>query len=185
MVSGQTHTARRIVDPQIEPFILEIRPWLLTKAFSICRDRTDAEDLVQEATLRFLKSFANVATLPSENLIEAWLITTMTNCFLDQCRKRQAEKQGAKDPVLEKLTVAQQPEPKPLYDNISDEDFAAVMKKLSPTLRATFELRAAGLRYHEIAQAQGIPIGLVGKRLSDARRKLLEWLSPIAGAGDH
>jgi RNA polymerase sigma-70 factor, ECF subfamily len=185
MMIGQTLTARRSVDPQIEPFILEIRPWLLNKAFVICRDRTDAEDLVQEATLRFLKAFANVKSLPSENLLEAWLITTMTNCFLDQCRKRLAEKQGAKDPVLEKLTVAQQAEPKPLYDNISDEDFSAVMKKLSPTLRATFELRAAGLRYHEIAKAQGIPIGLVGKRLSDARRKLLEWLSPIAAAGDH
>lgn len=184
-MNGQIHAARRSVAPQIEPFILEIRPWLLNKAFSICRNRTDAEDLVQEATLRFLKAFTNVASLPSENLLEAWLITTMTNCFLDQCRKRQAEKQGAKDPVLEKVTVAQQPESKPFYDNISDEDFAAVMKKLSPTLRATFELRAAGLRYHEIAKAQGITTGLVGKRLADARRKLLEWLSPIAGSGDH
>jgi RNA polymerase sigma-70 factor (ECF subfamily) len=109
----------------------------------------------------------------------------MTNCFFDQCRKQRVEKQGAKDPVLENMTVAQQPDPKPLSDNVSDEDFAAVMKKLSPTLRATFELRAAGLRYHEIAQAQGIPIGVVGKRLSDARRKLLEMLSPIAGSGDH
>jgi RNA polymerase sigma factor (sigma-70 family) len=117
--------------------------------------------------------------------MEAWLITTMTNCFFDQCRKRRVEKQGAEDPALEKMTVGQQAEPKPIYDSVSDEDFTTVMKKLSPTLRATFELRAAGLRYHEIAQAQGIPIGVVGKRLSDARRKLLELLSPIVGIGDH
>lgn len=173
------------MDPQIEPFILGIRPWLLNKAYVICRNRADAEDLVQEATLRFLKTFSSVASLPSENLLEAWLTTTMANCFFDQCRKRQAELQGAKDPVLENLTVAQRPEPKPLYDNISDGDFAAVMKKLSPTLRATFELRAAGMRYHEIAKVQGISTGLVGKRLSDARRKLLEWLTPLAGSGDH
>jgi RNA polymerase sigma factor (sigma-70 family) len=173
------------VDYQLEPFILGIRPWLLNKAFAICRDRTDAEDLVQEATLRFLKSFARVRSMPSENLLEAWLITTMTNCFFDQCRKRRVEKQGAEDPALENMTVAQQADLKPLYDSISDEDFSAVMKKLSPTLRATFELRTAGLRYHEIAQAQGIPIGLVGKRLSDARRKLLEMLLPIVGSGDH
>lgn len=173
------------MDPQIEPFILGVRSWLLNKAFSMCRNRTDAEDLVQEATMRFLKSFAGMAPLPSEHLLEAWLITTMTNCFFDQCRKQRVEKQGAKDPALENMTVPQQPDPKPLSDNVSDEDFAAVMMKLSPTLRATFELRAAGLRYHEIAQAQGIPIGVVGKRLSDARRKLLEMLSPIAGSGDH
>lgn len=172
------------MEPLLEPFILEVRPWLLNKAFSLCRNRMDAEDLVQEATLRFLKAFAGVTVLPSENLLEAWLITTMTNCFFDQCRKRRVEKHGAEDPAMENMTVAP-PDPKPLYDNISDEDFAAVMQKLSPTLRATFELRAAGLRYHEIAQAQGIAIGVVGKRLSDARRKLLEMLSPLVGSGDH
>ncbi len=177
-------TARRIVDHQLEPFILGVRPWLLNKAFALCRNRTNAEDLVQEATLRFLKSFAGVSSLPSENLLEAWLITTMTNCFFDQCRKQRVERQGAEDPALEN-TVAHASDPKPLYDNISDEDFAMVMQKLSPTLRATFELRAAGLRYHEIAQAQGIAIGVVGKRLSDARRKLLEMLSPMVGSGDH
>jgi RNA polymerase sigma factor (sigma-70 family) len=184
-MADRTSTTRRRVDYQFEPFILGIRPWLLNKAFAICRDRTDAEDLVQEATLRFLKSFASVRSMPSENLLEAWLITTITNCFFDQCRKRRVEKQGAEDPALENMTVGQPSDPKPLYDSISDEDFSAVMKRLSPTLRATFELRAAGLRYHEIAQAQGIPIGLVGKRLSDARRKLLEMLLPIVGSGDH
>lgn len=184
-MADRLSTERRTVDPQIEPFILGVRPWLLNKAFSMCRNRTDAEDLVQEATIRFLKSFSTVSSLPSENVLEAWLITTMTNCFFDQCRKQRVERQGVNDPVLENMTVAQQAEPKPIYDNISDEDFSAVMKKLSPTLRATFELRAAGLRYHEIAQAQGIAIGVVGKRLSDARRKLLEMLSPIVGLGDN
>lgn len=164
---------------------MAIRPWLLSKAFQLCKDRVDAEDLVQEATFRFLKAFANVETLPAENLREAWLITTMTNCFIDQCRKRRSEKQGTADPTLEAMTVGQDSEPKPLFASISDEDFSAVMKKLSPTLRATFELRAAGMRYHEIAQVQGITVGVVGKRLSDARRNLLKMLAPLVGAGDH
>ncbi len=184
-MADRTSTAKWSVDHQIEPFILGIRPWLLNKAFAICRDRADAEDLVQEATLRFLKSFASMKSVPSENMLEAWLITTMTHCFFDQCRKRRVERLSAEDPALENMIVAQQSDPKPLYDTISDEDFSAVMQKLSPTLRATFELRAAGLRYHEIAMAQGIPIGLVGKRLSDARRKILEMLLPMVGAGDH
>ena len=185
MMADQTNTARRTVPHHLEPFILVRRHWLLNKASSLCHNRADAEDLVQEATLRFLKAFTSMSSRPSENLLEAWLITTMTNCFFDQCRKRRVEKQGAQDPALENMTVAQQAEPKPLYDNISDEDFAAVMQKLSPTLRATFELRMAGLRYQEIARVQGIPIGVVAKRLSDARRKLLEMLSPLAGSGDN
>ncbi|HVG63776.1 MAG TPA: RNA polymerase sigma factor, partial [Hyalangium sp.] len=173
------------VDHQFEPFIVGIQPWLRKKALQFCKHETDAEDLVQEATARFLKAFAKVGALPQENLLEAWLITTMMNCFSDLCSKRKAEKQGVMDPTLERMTVGQQSEPKLLSDTVSDEAFAAVMKKLSPALRTTCEMRAKGLRYHEIAQAQGISIGVVGKRLSDARKKLLRMLEPFIGPGDH
>ncbi|OJT23601.1 hypothetical protein BO221_16500 [Archangium sp. Cb G35] len=173
------------MDHRLEPFIVRLRPWLLNKAFHLSKNRTDAEDLVQEAIARFLKALAKVESLPSENLCEAWLITTMTNCFVDQCRRQTTEKQGAQDPTLERMTMGQESEPKPLSDTISDEDFAVLMKKLSPTLRATVELRAAGLRYHEIAQAQNTTTSTVGKRLSDARKKLMKMLAPILGPGDH
>ncbi len=172
------------MEHQLEPFIVRFRPWLLNKAVHLCRNRTDAEDLVQEAIARFLKAFSQVETLPPENECEAWLIITMTNCFKDQCRRQKVMQRGAEDPTLETLTMGQEPEPKGLADTISDEDFAKVMKKLSPTLRATFELRAAGLRYKDIAQAQNISVGVVGKRLSDARDKLMKLLAPFMG-GEH
>jgi RNA polymerase sigma-70 factor (ECF subfamily) len=173
------------VDPQLESFIVEIRPWLYRQAFNICKDRADAEDLVQDASERFLESFASLARVPTDNELERWLITIVTNCFVDLCRKRKSEKHGALDPTLERLTVGQPPEPKRLSDTISDEDFAASMRKLSPALRKTLELRLAGKRYHEIAEAEQIPIGAVGKRLSDARKKLLRMLAPLLGPGDH
>ncbi|MCY1018625.1 RNA polymerase sigma factor [Pyxidicoccus sp. MSG2] len=173
------------MDPQLESFIVEIRPWLYRQAYNICRDRADAEDLVQEGSERFLKSFASLSRLPAENELERWLITAMANCFIDLCRKRKSEKQGAVDPTLERLTVGQPSDPPRLSDTISDEDFAAVMKKLSPALRKTLELRLAGKRYHEIAEVERIPIGAVGKRLSDARKKLLRLLAPFLAPGDH
>jgi RNA polymerase sigma-70 factor (ECF subfamily) len=178
-------TARRIVEP-LEPFISQIRPSLLKKAIAMCRNRTDAEDLVQEASLRFLKSFASASTLPPENAIEGWLILTMTNCFFDQCRKRLVEKQAAKDPTMENSIVAPPTNIKLLSDTISDEDFSAAIKKLSPKLRETFELRASGRRNKEISDQLGIDIGLVAKRLHDARKKLLKWLTPPdSSSGDH
>lgn len=173
------------MDPQLESFIVEIRPWLHKQAFNICKDRVDAEDLVQEASARFLRAFAGLTRLPEVTHLERWLIATMAHCFVDQCRKRKSEKQGAVDPTLERLTVGQQSEPKLLSDTISDEDFEAAMKKLSPALRTTIELRLAGKRYHEIAEVQRIPIGAVGKRLSDARKKLLRMLAPFLASGDH
>lgn len=170
---------------ELKPFIVEIQPWLTKKARQLCKDRTDAEDLVQEASIRFLSSFAHAAELPPENQLERWLITTMLHYFFDLCRRRKAEKQGATDPTLEKMTVGQPSGPKLLSDTISDEDFATAMTRLSPTLRRTFEMRAGGLSYEEISQAQGIPVGRVGKRLSDARKKLQQLLESLIGGGGH
>lgn len=173
------------MDPQLESFIVEIRPWMHKQAFIISGDRADAEDLVQEASARFLKSFAELTRLPSVNELERWLITVMMRCFIDQCRKRKSAKQGAVDPTLEKLTVGQPSEPDLLSDPIVDEVFDAAMKKLSPSLRTTIELRLKGKRYHEIAEAQRIPVGAVGKRLSDARKKLTRLVAPFLSSREH
>jgi RNA polymerase sigma-70 factor, ECF subfamily len=182
----RTGTARRTVDHQLQLFIVGIQPWLRKKALNICKDATDAKDLVQEASARFLKTFEGATALPQENYIERWLIATMSNCFVDLCRKRKAEKQGAADPTLGRMTVGHpSEEPKLLSETISDEDFATVMRRLSPKLRATFEMRVAGHSYQDISQTLGIPIGRVGKRLSDARKKLLSMLEPILGGGGH
>ncbi|WP_158625074.1 RNA polymerase sigma factor [Corallococcus terminator] len=171
------------MDPQVESFIGEIRPWLLRQALNICKDPTDSDDLVQEASERFLKAFATHA-LPREER-ERWLITIMANRFIDLCRKRKSEKQGIVDPTLERLTLGQPSDPTRLSESISDETFAESMKRLSPALRDTLKLRLEGKRYHEIAETQRIPIGAVGKRLSDARQKLLRMLAPFLAPGDH
>lgn len=184
-MADRTSTDRRSVDPQLESFIVEIRPWLHKQAFNICKDRVDAQDLVQEASARFLRSFSGQTRLPTVNELERWLIAIMARYFVDQCRKRKSEKQGAEDPTLERLTMAHPPDPKRLSETIPDEDFDAAMKKLSPTLRTTIELRLSGKRYHEIAEAQQISVGAVGKRMSDARKKLLRMLAPFFSSGEH
>ncbi|HLL52560.1 MAG TPA: RNA polymerase sigma factor [Myxococcaceae bacterium] len=169
----------------LDAFISRIRPWLLIQARKLCRNHSDAEDLVQEGCLRFLNAFAQLERLPPENECEAWLITTMTNCFYDQCRKREVEKRRQADPALEEVSVGQRANPKSPYDQITDKAFADAVKQLSPGLRSTFELFAAGKRYREIAQRQGLTVGAVGKRLSDARSKLKEIFSATFQQGEH
>jgi DNA-directed RNA polymerase specialized sigma24 family protein len=39
---------------QAGEFATQRRTWLLAQALNVCRNRTDAEDLVQEASLRFI-----------------------------------------------------------------------------------------------------------------------------------
>jgi RNA polymerase sigma-70 factor (ECF subfamily) len=167
-------------------FATRRRDWLLAQARRLCRDVNDAEDLVQETLLRFIQAFEQVETTPGEHLWDSWLVTTLTNLFYDQCRRRQVRTRGAKEasPAPEAVE-ARAPEDRPVYDLLTDEQFAQAVHALSPKLRATFELHAAGRKYEEIARVLDIGVGTVAKRLHDARAKLRELLLPHTGAGMH
>jgi RNA polymerase sigma-70 factor (ECF subfamily) len=92
--------------------------------------------------------------------------------------------QGAQDPRLsEEAVVMPEPPTQEVYDTISDEQFSQALRTLSPKIRDTFEQHAAGKKYQDIAQAQGIPVGTVAKRLHDARAKLRAFLQRYTKAG--
>ena len=167
---------------QAGAFAMRQRDWLLGQARLMCRNETDAEDLVQEAILRFIQAFDTVETLPGERTCASWLITTLTNLFYDQCRRRRVQANGAKDPLLsEEPVVEHEPSAPTVYDTITDEQFAQALHALSPKMRATFELHAAGKKYQDIARSLDIPVGTVSKRLHDARAKLRELLQRALG----
>ncbi|WP_257462223.1 RNA polymerase sigma factor [Archangium lipolyticum] len=158
-------------------FATRYRAWLLAQAHNLCRNATDAEDLVQDALLRFIQTFGQLEALPNERSCEAWLVTTLTHLFYDQCRRRRVQAQGAKDPHLSnEVVVAHEPDSRPVYDSLTDAQFSEALQTLSPKIRATFELHAAGKKYQDIARSLGIPVGTVSKRLHDARARLREFL---------
>ena len=52
------------------------------------------------------------------------------------------------------------------------------LKKLEPALRETFVLcELVGLKYQEIAEIQGISVGRVGSRLTEARLSLAKLMN--------
>jgi RNA polymerase sigma-70 factor (ECF subfamily) len=171
---------------QAGEFATQRRTWLLAQALNVCRNMTDAEDLVQEASLRFIQSFEKVESLPDERVCEGWLVTTITNLFTDQCRKRKIQESGAKELSFKREAAeAQEPASPSAYDTVTDEKFAQALSSLSPKIRATFEMHAAGVKYQDISREQGIPIGTVAKRLHDARVKLREFLKSDTTAEMH
>lgn len=167
-------------------FTARRRNWLLIQARTVCRNASDAEDLVQEALLRFILAFEGVDPIPNERVCESWLMTTLTNLFYDQCRKKSVRSRNQADldlELCEEVAVAEEPLNKPVYDKITDAQFAQALQALSPKLRETFELHAAGMKYQDIAQKLGIQLGTVCKRLHDARAKLRELLKPYTHQG--
>jgi RNA polymerase sigma factor (sigma-70 family) len=160
------------------------RPRLMAQAVRVCRNTSDAEDLVQETLLRFARAFGDVEPLPNSKLCEAWLVTTLTRLFYDQCRRRKAQSYGAAALGMSVgAVVEQEPASRPVFEAITDEQFAQALHALSPRLRATIELHAAGKRYRDIARILDIPTGTVAKRLYDARARLYALLLPLAGVG--
>jgi len=166
-------------------FTTQRRSWLLTQARGVCRNGSDAEDLVQESILRFVQFFGKVPVAPNEKACEVWLVRTLTNLFYDQCRRRKVQEHGAKELGLDGEAEAPQPSARPAFDSITDEQFSQALQSLSPKIRETYQLHAAGMKYQDISQKLDVPMGTVAKRLHDAREKLRELLKRHATPGVH
>ncbi|WP_018227758.1 RNA polymerase sigma factor SigJ [Methyloversatilis universalis] len=121
-------------------------------AYRMLGSRADAEDVVQDAWLRWHES-------APEDLrsAEAWLVTTVTRLSLDRLRARKAETQHYIGPWLpEPLDAADPIAPEArleLADNLSIA-FIAVLERLTPDERAAFLLREVfDYDYPEVARA--------------------------------
>ncbi|MBI4568960.1 MAG: sigma-70 family RNA polymerase sigma factor [Planctomycetes bacterium] len=144
----------------------------------------DAEDLVQETFLRAFRKFHLFQ--PGTNL-RAWLMTILTNLFLDRARRRSPrlvsleglEESGASVPAS--ADPGQPREPVAARDPaLSDHlplDLRRALDSLSPTLRAVLLLISIDdLSYEETAAALDVPIGTVMSRLFRARRAMVALL---------
>ncbi|HET7649164.1 MAG TPA: sigma-70 family RNA polymerase sigma factor [Gammaproteobacteria bacterium] len=142
-------------------------PGLFRYAWWLCRDRTLAEDLVQETLLRAWRS---LDSLRDEAAARQWLITILRNEFMRELAKR-------KDTVdIEEL---------PLVDHNasvggSDTDVHDVRRaigKLSPEYREPIILQVLmGCSTDEIAELLELTQGAVLTRLFRARNQLRELL---------
>ena len=183
-MSGSTKTDG--ATPPLESFLRDRRQWLLRRALGLCRTSSDAEDLVQETFMRFLAAFQPARALPDEAVCASWLISTMTNCFYDQLRRRRTQERGAQDPTLMPAGAVPAEAPAPLpFDRLTDEQMSSAIQRLTPRVRGTLELHVRGRKYREIAEELGIPPGTVAKRLHLARAKLRTLLEPLMQGGEH
>jgi RNA polymerase sigma-70 factor (ECF subfamily) len=166
---------------RLEPLLEKRRPWLMAQARNLCRSSSDAEDLVQEAFLRFLGAFGKAEAMPSESVCTTYLATTLTHCFYNQVKRQRTRDRTENDPnLLEGTSMGQSASAElPVFDRISNEQFTAAVESLSPKIRTTVEMYAQGRRYQEIADELGVPMGTVAKRLHDARSKLRALLEPL------
>lgn len=162
-----------------EALAREHGPLLLQMARRLCGSGrwADPEDLVQETFERALQDSDRLSRTESGPL-RGWLCTTLSHRFLDLCRRRKTETTAVPELRATLPDSASSPEDRHLHlwTSFTPERFRAAVQALRPRHREAYELHASGLRYREIAERLGAPVGSVGFWISEARKELRQLL---------
>lgn len=125
-----------------------LRPRLFGLAYRMLASRADAEDIVQEAYVRW-----HLAADGSIENPEAWLVTTTSRLAIDRLRRLKTEREAYVGPWLpEPILTAPPPDRNlDLADDLSVA-FLMLLERLSPEERAAFLLHEVfDVGYREIA----------------------------------
>jgi RNA polymerase sigma-70 factor (ECF subfamily) len=151
---------------------------LYRTAARVIGNRTEAEDLVQEAYLQAWKSFHRFE--PGTNC-RAWLFKILFHVIQHHRRKWYNSKLVQEnDDMLLQDTVPYEP---PAPQHLSDEDVLAALERIPVQYREAVVLTdVQEFSYKEVAATLGVPVGTVMSRLSRGRKLLRAELSGIAGS---
>ena len=171
LLSGLDDNARfrSIVMPHIDE-AYRLAQWLTG-------NRTDAEDVVQDASIRAFRAIRSFAG----GSARSWVLSIVRNTAYSWLRKnRPAEVVTVEDleaVELEQANPGDRSSGTPeaaLIAKTDAEQLRAAIAALPAPFRETLVLRdIEGLDYREIAQATEVPIGTVMSRLARARHRLI------------
>ena len=158
-------------------------------ALRLTRNRADAEDLVQDASLLAFR--ASHTFEPGTNF-KAWFFQILTRCFWARHRTRQrrpttVDLEDTPDLYLYSRSAAaglpwegDDPASR-LIDRLGSEGVAAAIAQLPEEYGVACTLYfMEDFAYHEIADVLGIPVGTVRSRLHRGRKMLQKVLWKVA-----
>jgi RNA polymerase sigma-70 factor, ECF subfamily len=160
--------------------VVPLRETLCRHAFSLCRNYSDAEDLVQET---MLKAYLAFHSFWSGTNLRAWLLRIVTNGYINHYRKARrhpmlysteemTDEHLAQVSARRTAAVLRSAEEQWL-DSLPDHGIEAAMRALPVQFREVVYYRdVEGLRHREIAALMNIPCGTVVSRLHRGRRRL-------------
>ncbi len=152
----------------------------------------ESADTLQNAVMR---AFAAFERYRPEASFRAWMFKILTHEAFAMNRKhaRIAQHEFQLEPdELADLSLGEEPaqEVRPIspehFEGAIEPELAAGLRTLTDPERAVLLLRSVGeLRYREISESLGIPLGSVMGNLSRARQKMRAWLGRSARRAQH
>ena len=170
--------------PQTSAFellALPLLPSLYNLAFWLCRNASDAEDLVQETILKALRGFASFE--PGSNF-KAWIFRIPRNTFLTSrtglavrytvALEDELNEDGESGPAQLPEAIIDRQTPEMNLVQLADRaSLQSAMETLPPLLLEVLLLcDVEEMKYREIGEALDIPIGTVMSRIARARAAL-------------
>jgi RNA polymerase sigma-70 factor (ECF subfamily) len=145
------------------------------------RNHSDAEDLVQDTLIRAFTGFSRY----QHGNLHAWLMTIMTNTAINTHRSRQRHPTEVLTANLPEAPTMRHgasshwrsPEKCLLESVPSDRTLTALRQLPNAGQVVLYYADVEGLRYSEIADILGVPVGTVMSRIHRARQRLRHLLT--------
>jgi RNA polymerase sigma-70 factor (ECF subfamily) len=143
-------------------------------AYSLTREKADAEDLVQET---YLKALWNQDKYVNNENFQAWVLTIMKNTFINEYRRSSRmcmrNDQTEESFYINRVKSSGFDDPDSAYSLL---EMSQIINQLNEKFRIVFKMHYNGYKYKEIASVLNLNIGTVKSRIFLSRKKLQEQL---------
>ena len=154
-----------VAQAQLREAIIALLPDLRGFARFLVRDRTMADDLVQDALVRALGALGQ---FQAGTNLKAWLFTIVRNSFYETARRRKRE-----TIVMQEQRPADEAERPEVEGRAAMRELQSLIWTLPPLLReALILVGAQEMTYEEAASVCGVPVGTIKARVSRGRTAL-------------
>ena len=164
-------------------------PQLFSTAMRMTRNRSDAEDLVQET---FIKAWRSFATYQQGTNLRAWLFRIMTNTYINKYNAQQRKPTETELDDVEELflykrlgavdqsQLSQSAEDQ-MLSLFTDDEVKKALEELPDQFRIPVLMSdVEGFSYKEIAEILEVPLGTVMSRLHRGRKAMQKMLYEYA-----
>lgn len=147
---------------------------LLSFALKLTTNKEEAQDLVQDTTLKALN---NEEKFVDNTNFKGWMLTIMRNIFINNYRKSVRENtmvDSSED--LYHLNLSQDSGLETPDGAYAVSEISTILAKFPADFRQPFSMHVAGYKYEEISERLSMPLGTVKSRIFFTRKRLREIL---------
>lgn len=147
---------------------------LMSFALKLTSNPEEAQDLVQDTTLKALK---NEEKFVEDTNLKGWMMTIMRNIFINNYRKNVRENTTVDcTENLYHVNLCQDSGLTTPDGAYAVNEISLIISKFPSDYRQPFSMLVAGYKYEEISERLGMPLGTVKSRIFFTRKRLREIL---------